>query len=212
MKPHVIIAFVAIHLLTAIAARSTQADIVQGESNTTLSLAFATSFGQTFTPTPNEALINTVSFKWGSSNASQPDPTITVRLRAGVGYGGPVLGSQTVTAIQDSTPDGSWIDFLFASPVAVIPGSIYSLQFTKDNEGFVSGAYRSIGNDVYVDGAFLGSTGVLNSNADLAFRVLGGPTTTSIPEASALAFGALALVLGGLSCRIKRRDATASSS
>src|SRR4051812_4043708 len=102
-----------IYLTMAIAltAAPALADIVQPAISVKYA-TFLSPFGKSFTATSGERLVQTVSFMWGEPfNVSNPDPTIHLDLRAGVGFAGPILASETTAAISDSTPFRAWIDF-----------------------------------------------------------------------------------------------------
>ncbi len=187
-------------VIASLAPPRATADIVQAASSTSTSLVVVSHFGQSFTATASETHVASVSFAWSSVNLGLIDPTITVRLRSGVGFGGPVLAMDTVSSIPQSTPSGAWIDFFFASPAPLMPGEQYSLQFTKESGALVSGGYRAAPTDVYSDGVFVDSGGVVNPGADLAFRV-----TAAIPEASACAFGAVASAVVAIRWWFRRR-------
>jgi hypothetical protein len=91
-------------MIIVLAARPAFADIVQPA----ISLGFSTSvspFGQSFTATSNESLLQTVGFMWGTPfQVESPDPTINLELRSGVGFSGPILASDTIAEIPDSNP------------------------------------------------------------------------------------------------------------
>jgi hypothetical protein len=62
--------------------------------------------GQTFTATANEPQVTTVSYMTGLADThvfKYPDPTITVNLRSGIGFEGPILGTKTVGPIAINT-------------------------------------------------------------------------------------------------------------
>lgn len=195
--PAVTVALIVMQLSAA------KADIVQGSGGSSISFVAHRGFGQSFTASLSESVLSSVSFRWASFNAAQPDPTITVQVHSGEGYDGPVLATQTVAAIPDSTPNGAWIDFGFDVPPLLLPGSMYTLQFTQDTSGFVSGGYQSAGLDVYDGGMFFTSGGSGNPSVDLAFRVESA-LPVSVPEAGAWIFGVLAAAVAGMPVRVRR--------
>lgn len=157
-----------------------KADIIQSVGVGGGSFAGASEFGQTFTATAAESVVGTISFRWLSTNNALADPTITARLRSGAGFSGSILGTQTLTAIPDSTVDGSWVDFQFPALANLTPGQTYSLHFTRDNGGTTSGGYYHAGTDALAGGTFLAGGGSVISGTDLTFRVLAIPEPTSI--------------------------------
>jgi hypothetical protein len=169
------------------------ADIVQGSGSGAIALTASARFGQSFTATANEPRASTVSFMWGSYDPWNPDPTMTVTLRSGAGFGGPALGTQTVGPILDTTPDMSWVNFTFAMPIPLTAGQTYTLDFTKANT-LHSGAFRI--QFASPSGPYAGGTayysGAAQAPVDLAFRVI-----SAVPEASGLLMGLVAACGGG---------------
>jgi hypothetical protein len=169
-------------VVIALSAAPTFADITQPDIAGKWA-TFLSPFGQSFTATPNERLVQTVSFMWGTPiNESLPDPTIGIELRSGVGFTGATLASATVTAIPDSTPFRTWIDFTFAAPVTLVEGQNYTLQFTTLDSEQTSGAY-CVGSgsfDDYPGGHFLRSDIPMDTKQDLTFRVAGVPEPTTV--------------------------------
>jgi hypothetical protein len=187
--------------MVALFARPAVADIVVNPSPTGAT-TLNTAFGQSFTATSGEASVKTVSFAWESDfNDASPDPNMTAHLYSGFGFGGILLASQSIAAIPDSTPKGTWIDFTFGTPVDLTSGNVYSLRWFKTNGGSVSGGQQIAGN-VYAGGAALTSSGTPFTN-DILFRVL----AVSVPEASSIAFFSAALAATGLVTYSRRKGA-----
>lgn len=190
-------------LVVCLSAIPARADIVQSVGTVGEVWANNGGVGQSFTVTAGELLVETVSFRWTPALNEFQDPTITARLRVGSGFGGAVLGTKTLPPIPDSTPNGAWIDFTFATPVALDWLQTYTLQFTKDS-GF-SGAYLRSTSNVYAGGVYYDANGVANANTDLAFRVI-----NVVPEAAAWQFALVASAVVGL-CWVRRTRVAASA-
>lgn len=168
------------HLLPLILLANTAfGDIVQPIRVEDMSLGTVPYFGQTFTATDREPVVGTVSFMWGfigTFNAPNPDPTIKLELRQGSDPSGPVLASQILPSIPDSTPASAWVDFHFSPPVPLAEGQNYSLLFTVLTPGDISGSFGFSSQNVYAGGHLIHSISSL-ATRDLAFRVL-----TVVPE------------------------------
>lgn len=170
-------------------ANSAFGDIVQPVHNEDMSLGAVAYFGQTFTATDGEPVVGTVSFIWaviGTFNASFPDPTIKLELRQGSDPSGPVLASQILASIPDSTPASAWVDFHFSPPVPLAEGQSYTLLFTNLTPGDVSGSFGFTSQNVYAGGHLIHPISSL-ATRDLAFRLL-----TTVPEPHALCFTIIA--------------------
>jgi hypothetical protein len=146
--------------------------------------------GQTFTATANEPQVTTVSYMTGLADTSAlkyPDPTITVNLRSGIGFEGPILGTKTVGPVSINTPPYTWIDFTFATPIKLVEGEQYTIEFAEVTPFFHSGTisfpsfdvYRDgnvyLGGDVYPGGSIITPEGPNVLGVDLNFRVLSVP-------------------------------------
>lgn len=154
--------------------------------------------GQSFTATSSEAQVRAVSFLTGDIiNPQLSDPTITLQLRNGIGYTGTVLGSQTVPSIPKSTPPLTWIDFVFASPLALTPGQTYTLEFSATNVGSTALSYAFANNNPYSGGTLILPDGMPVGHEDLAFRVLAVPEPTIY---------ALCMIIGATFCFCRRRS------
>jgi hypothetical protein len=117
---------------------------------------------------------------WGQATDPRlPDPTVTVELRSGVGFDGPLLGAKTLGPFPDNTPVFSWIDFYFDNPIPLTAGSIYSLR-VDNGDTPTSASWRFYDQNIYPDGVFLSSRGGPSSVRDLTFRVLSVPEPTTL--------------------------------
>lgn len=184
--PRVIVYSLTIYLYLALAATTwftaapALADIVNNDPAHygIAGITNGSNFGQSFIATANELQVDTVSFMWGGSvNAIDNDPTITVNLRSGAGFAGSSLGSKMGSLIPDSTPAFTWIDFKFNSPITLTSGQTYTLDFSKQPVGFVSGSFVETSN-LYPDGTLIFPGGAIPGN-DLVFRVLSVPEPTT---------------------------------
>jgi hypothetical protein len=162
-----------------IASTPAYADIFQPIKNSSYATYFYNPIGQSFTATASESQVQTVSFLTGTIiNPELSDPTIAVQLRSGINYAGPVLGSQTVFSIPDSTPPLTWIDFVFASPISLTPGQVYTLWFSAINSDLSALSYAGNHDNPYAGGSVIGPDSVAITQRDLAFRVM------TVPEPS----------------------------
>jgi hypothetical protein len=156
------------------------ADIVQSSWTGSRSTDFYRPLGQSFTATNSEAQVRIISFLNGTiTNSREVDPTIELIVRNGIGYTGSVVGSQTVSSIPASTPSITWINFEFASPITLIPGQAYTLEFSATNEGLAALSYAFTHNNPYSGGTLIERNGAVNTQDDLAFRVIAVPESST---------------------------------
>jgi hypothetical protein len=161
------------------ASTSACADIVQSSHNENYATYFYRPLGQSFTATMSESQVRAVSVLTGEIiNPQLSDPTITLQLRNGIGYAGSVVGSQTLPSIPKSTPPFTWIDFAFASALALTPGQTYTLEFSATNVDKTALSYAASHNNPYPGGTLILSEGFPEAQSDLAFRVLAVPEPT----------------------------------
>jgi len=184
-------------IVVCLSALPARADIVQSVGTVGEIWANNGAAGQSFTATANELLVEKVSFLW-SIFEIPPNPTITATIHVGSGFGGAVLGTKTVANIPGNTPNNTWIDFTFDTPVPLDWLQTYTLKFTKVS-GF-SGAYLRSSSNVYAGGQFFDANGVANPSVDLAFRVI-----NVVPEAAAWQFAAVAASIGSWAYARARR-------
>jgi hypothetical protein len=175
------------------AAATVRADIVVSPNFPVYggaSSLFFRAWGENFVARASESSVQTVSFMWATGfNDASTDPTITANLRSGKGFGGTVLATKTLPPIPDRTPNFSWVDFTFDSPVALTAGSTYTLHFTVNGFDDYSGGYIVAG-QFYPSGDLLtGGSATPTLTDDMAFRVL------SVPEPSSFALLAIGSIL-----------------
>jgi hypothetical protein len=144
------------------AARAEQIDQENLPGATTNASSCGTSGGsiaQSFTPTLG-ALVALEIYALGTTGN-----TGVVRIHDGT-VAGPVIGEATAT-----THDG-WIRFDFASPIAVVPGQLYVVEWSNPHYWVINTT------DTYPGGNAYGCTNNLIPTADAAFRTYG---TTPLP-------------------------------
>jgi hypothetical protein len=166
-----------------LACASAHADIVQSNDNGSYATWYWRPLGQSFTATASESQVRVVSVLIVAANSNLADPTIALQVREGIGHTGAVLGSQTSMVIPTDDLTRTWIDFEFASPLALTPGQQYTLSFSATNAEMTAGAYAHSTFNPYSGGAVIEGDGFLVPQDDLAFRVL------SVPEPTSLALG-----------------------
>jgi len=193
--------------------------INQSSGFSSVTIAFIQPIGQTFQWTSDPGL-GSIGFTFVNMNPTEPNQPITVTLRAGSGFGGPVLRSVTQTLPAalpgPSQPPGLFVDFDF-SGVALSPG-IYTAAVTTFT-GFKIGLNYST-TDPYSGGAmlftldpgqtFLNGLCTNGGSCDLNFRVT--PTSsTPVPEPSSLSFLAGGLFLLPAFVRRQRKTVHAAN-
>ncbi len=181
MKPTSALAVVIALAIAALA----DASIIQSNWNSSYAVGYSlfAPIGQSFTATANETQVGAVSFLRGAilDNPNRPDPVVTAQIRNGIGVTGAVIASQTLPAIPQSTAVGTWIDFVFDSPVTLTPGQNYTLTFTTPtNSGATALSYAGNHDNPYAGGNVIYGDGTSAAHEDLAFRVLSIPEPTSI--------------------------------
>lgn len=191
-------------LAIAAAASPAHATIVQPTWNQGTGFSNGAVWGQSFTATSSEGLVDTVSLLYAAFSTTGPDVTVSAKLYSGDGFGGTLLGTSSAVLIPVSTPDQAWIDFTLPATL-LTPGSVYSMQFTASVSGTSGNAWYRYGlnssTDVYTAGWQLLPSGAHdaggNVKRDMAFRVVSATAPT--PGT------AVALAVGGLAVGRRRR-------
>lgn len=185
-------------LAALFAGSGARSAIVQDVFNAATSFGMNPGIGQSFTAEPTVGLLDTIEFRYEPPvNPSNPAPTVTMDLFAGVGYGGALLGSATRPLSAAGVE--RWEAFFFPS-IPLVSGDSYTFRLTGSGSGF----YRlQSGSDPYPGGDRLDSTGapVTGLPGDLAFRIFGEvdpPTPIPLPAGGGLlALGAALFVWVG---------------
>lgn len=174
---------------------SAQADIIQSSFNGSTAWPSSTiTVGQSFTADSSVASLAAIGFRYTDFNSTLADPTVTMTLFEGQGYGGTQLG--TVSKVVTTT-GVQWEDFDF-SGISLTAGDIYSFRIVG---GPGSGGFSvNSSGDAYTDGTYLGGAGNPPPfTLDLAFRVLGA--TAAVPAPASLPVLAFGLAAFGLARR-----------
>ena len=138
-------------------------------------------FGQEFTPTASALDVAEIGLGPHDPNAL----SLRVNIRAGA-LDGPILGTSHVAVVQGAPPMLPVFHFDFASPVPLVPGSLYVLQPILDPGS------ATVGLPFLEPGPYAGGRaiihGTVRSEIDLVFR-----TGLTVPEPAAVG-----LLVGGL--------------
>ena len=167
--------------------------------------SIVSSFGQSFAP--ELSLLNFITAQVAVNSAA----SYRVDLFSGEGFGGPLLGSSSGTALSISATRAGVADaqFDFAAPVALTAGSTYSFRLIRvsgSNTSLFAGI--SFPADRYTRGNYLESaSGFPDRGVDLVFSE-GINDVVATPEPSTLVGCASAALVGlGVAARRRRRAA-----
>jgi hypothetical protein len=169
----------------------TQADIIQPKYGAAFFWPQQQTFGQSFTPTPEEARLESIGLLYQVGNVSSGPAHLTIDLLTLEGFGGDLIGSSALV-IPETTPGDTWIDFQFSPAVNMVPGNRYTMRVTSlggaGGTG-LAGGWDSDAMSPYVGGHSINYAGELDiifagrfAYRDITFRVIGSP----VPEPAAL--------------------------
>ena len=172
------------------------------------------SLGQSFTPTLPS--LNAVDLVIQSSNVSD---TLQLSLLQGSGFGGTVLGTSGPLVLLQNFQTTTTLEFTFATPIALVPGNIYTYQLTETaftpyaNIDF--GFYPDVSfSNPYAGGQFFNPDGSTFAEADWVFAegltAAGVSAPGGVPEPSTWALLGLGVAgLGVVTLRRRRAVRTA---
>ncbi len=159
------------------------------------------SWGQEFTPTVNQ--LDAVEF--GLRTAGSSSVRVDVYAGAGPGFGGVLLGQSAPTTFNNVA--FTFVHFDFASPVALTPGAVHSLQIIVTMGDAVTSQWNDGGNP-YAGGRAINTNAAAHSilaNDDLVFRE--GNHSNPIPEPSSLVLWSALGLMGLAGSRRRKRQA-----